>query len=185
MSRGAGSAFAATLAVAALSVHELAFLLAGTEPGTDHGYLVTLAPMLAAVAAAAGLATVLLPSLGGERDPAPRLSPLPVAVALVAIFIVQEASEALIAGGGAEALAASLTAAWSLPALSLATAAAIVSFLSLLHRLGESLARLIGAPQAPCRGPGLAAAGLPSQASRRIRSPMAFGIACRPPPFGS
>lgn len=184
MTTGSRSTFAAALSVAALTVHELAFVLAGAERSADHGYLATLAPMLIAIAVASGLTAVLLPSLGRIAS-APRMSPLPVAAALVAIFICQEAGEALLGGGGPEVLADSLTAAWSLPALALAAAAAIVGFVSLLHRMGEGLASLLVFGDAPSLGSGFAATGLPAQGPRLIRSPMAFCIACRPPPVSA
>jgi len=109
---------AALLAVAALAVHELRYLLApiddGGAPAARHGYLAILAPVLAL--ALAGALGQRLSVLAGAR-PGPRPSPEPptsatrlwlaCAAALLVLYVSQETLEALLSGarGGALSVA--------------------------------------------------------------------------------
>ncbi len=109
---------AALLAVAALAVHELRYLLApiddGGAPTARHGYLAILAPVLAL--ALAGALGQRLSVLAGAR-PGPRPSPEPptsatrlwlaCAAALLVLYVSQETLEALLSGarGGALSVA--------------------------------------------------------------------------------
>lgn len=154
---------AALLAVAALAVHELRYLLApiddGGAPAARHGYLAILAPVLAL--ALAGALGQRLSVLAGAR-PGPRSSPEPpasatrlwlaCAAALLVLYVSQETLEALLSGarGGA---------------LSVAVGQGGWVAAPLAGAMGALIALVLRAPQAPLAMGGAArpraAAGTP------------------------
>jgi plasmid stabilization system protein ParE len=114
---------AAILALGALAIHQLSYLLAhGDEAGRalalhGHGYLTTLGPALAAAAVAllaATLASAALPPHAGRsrRETCFELRAVALALAVFAIFFVQELAEGLLSPGHPDALAAFLETGW-------------------------------------------------------------------------
>lgn len=174
----------ALLLPAALLLHEGAYALSGEAAAAPHGYLELLVPAAAALCAAVALATALAPLLGAPAAERARRSPLALAAALVAIFTVQELAEVVLLGGGAEALAAALASAWLLLPLGLGLGAAVAVAVELLGWAGERLAELAGPgrPRGAERAP--AVPSLVPPATPKL-SPLAFGLARRPPPVSS
>lgn len=185
MSTSVRLSLAAGLALGSLALHRLVYEVSGSEVAPGHGYLATVLPMVLAVALAVALSAILLRGTGGHsHQPAPRLSPLPVAAGLAAIFGVQETLELILTGGGAGAIGDSLSVAGPMPALVLLVAAAIVAIVVWLDRVGSRLALVVGrsvevASSRPTRSPVPQA---PILFALRIL-PMAFGLARRPPPL--
>lgn len=174
------------LMAASIALHQIAFGLAGGGLIEAHGYLATVVPLLVGTALALALTSLLLPLFdgsGARRDQP--VSPFPVAAALAAIFVVQELAEALVGGTGVAGLEASAAAAWILPPLVL-VAASLVSWAALMiGRAGERLA-LVVRLRPPGRAPRPRSAAAPALADfDAASSPLAFGLARRPPPAGS
>jgi len=177
--------FAAVLLPAALLLHEGAFALSGGGLLTAHSYLHVAVPVAIAIAASLALAALLLPALRPDRGgPIREEAPLWIAGALVAIFVVQELTEALVLGGGASGLAASLAASWSLLPLALAIGLVGAHVLELLDRSGRRIAALLASP--PQRYARSAAPVVRSTGRRTTRpllpTGLSFGFARRPPP---
>lgn len=177
---------AAALLPAALALHEGAYALAGGETaGGTHGYLERGAPLIAALAVTLLLAALLGPLFGARPGGAPdRRAPLALAGALLAIFLTQEAFEILALGGGMTALTAALATFWiALPfALVFGTLASQV--VVWLERAGGAIASLAaGIPPRPRAPEPRAPSGTPAR--RFAPSPLAFGLARRPPPAGA
>ena len=185
---------AGVLALGALALHQLRYLLAyGGDAGRalsaqGHGYLTTLAPLLVALAVAVALAAVVLPALAGDdrARPAPRFARrcAAYAAALLAVFWVQEVAEALLAGGHPDGLAAIFGGGgWLAAPLAIGHGALAAAVAAVLDRAEDGLACAIAGlrdrlPRAP-RAIGIPPAG---PVHRLTLSPLAFGIARRPPP---
>lgn len=174
----------AILAPASLLLHELAYAIVGGGLLGSHGYLELLLPLSAALAGSVAFASLVAPALGvpGEDRHQP-YAPLALAGSLLGIFMIQELTEALLLGGGAEGFAASASAAWLAPPLALLLGALGAGLIIALERTGRLLGqapelrhppfpRMEGAA-AEHRGPDLA---LPAGAG------LSFGFARRPPP---
>lgn len=174
----------ALLLASALLLHEGVYAAAGGGERASHGYLELAIPALVALAASLILASLLLPLLGAARGaPAAPAAPLALATALVALFGVQEATEALLLGGGASELLRALTSAWLLTPLALLLGALITAAVLWLGHAERALCELLGPTRRrarrPARRAGRGAAEIPV---RTAIAPMAFGIARRPPP---
>lgn len=174
----------ATLPPAALLLHEAVFAVSGGGLQASHSYLELAVPLVAALTASAAVAAILAPILArpGESCRVGR-APLSLAVALIGIFVFQELVEAVLLGGGLAALAAALAAAWALPALALVLGSAAAALIVGLQRTSELILRLVGSP---------AGRGGRQPTESRLRdaairgsaiSPLAFGLARRPPPL--
>lgn len=173
---------AAALLPTALILHELTYAISGGGDRGSHTYLDLALPILVAIAVAIAAASLVLPLLGrgaGERGVA--LAPFGIAGALLAVFAGQELAEAVLLGGGAEAFAAALASAWLLVPVSLLLGLAATGVVHTLDRTED----LFLATRR--RRPGLRyprfGAGRPSSPRFSFAiSPLAFGLARRPPP---
>lgn len=177
---------AAVMLPSSLLLHQGAYALSPPSDGGGHGYLELAIPLLVALAASLALAALLGPTLlpraaAGERASA-RPGPLAFSAALLAIFAGQELVEALLLGGGPAALATALAGASLLLPLVLLLGLVCAAAVELLGWAGIRLAELI-APHGPRHSR--------ERRGRRPRlgrdaagplSPLAFGLARRPPP---
>jgi hypothetical protein len=177
------------LAFSAFGLHQLRYELAhGGDAGPrlaaeGHGYLAGALPFLAALAVAALLATVLCARLGSpvsRRSPGARA--LAYAIAILAVYCSQELLEGALAAGhpaGLDAVAGS--AGWVALPLALvlgAVTALVVVALELVEAVlvsdpGERLRLIPPRVHGRARDPRRRAGAL---------SPLAFGLARRPPP---
>jgi hypothetical protein len=184
---------AALIAVAELCVHQLRYLLSfGGAAGDQlarqgHSYLAGAAPVLAALAVSLIAAGVLRAALGGRRPirfaSLPRRTAL-FALAILAVYCVQESVEGVLSPGHPAGLAA-LLAHSGLLAVPLSIACGAVG--ALLDRSFSCLEQLVAAHLSPARRRSRAAprARLPRSPGLAVRaaSPLAFGLARRPPPL--
>jgi hypothetical protein len=192
--RGSVLRSAALIALAALAVHQLRYLLAygaGTQEALaaqGHGYLLHAVPVLIGFGVAAIAAGLLRAALRSGSSPAlatPRLRALVYAASILAVFVVQESAEGLLSAGHASGLAAVFAAGGWL-ALPLA-----VLFAGLCAVLDGGIAMLeaIVAARAPRsirqRAPRCSLPGASRRPARLTSLPLAFGLARRPPPLGA
>lgn len=173
---------AAALLPAALVLHEGAYALGGGALTGTHGYLERGAPVIVALVLSLLLAALLGPLLGarpgGGSD---RHAPIALAGSLLAIFFAQELSESLVLGGGMAALTAALAIVWLALPFALVFGALAAQLIVWLERAGDALAALAaGLPAMPREG------GSHQPPDLLLRSfspsPLAFGLARRPPP---
>jgi hypothetical protein len=183
---------AALIALAAVAVHQLRYLLSyGSGSGEElarqgHAYLFQALPILIGFGVATVAATLvraaLSPAPGRPAIASPHLRVLVYAAAIATAFAVQETAEGLLFAGHASGIAAVLGAGGWL-ALPLATffgalCAALDGGLAKLESLLATAALPSGRPRAP-RGHG----AFVSRTSVPLASrPLAFGLARRPPP---
>jgi hypothetical protein len=184
---------AALIAVAELAVHQLRYLLAfGGGTGEQlahqgHSYLAGAAPVLAALAISTVAAGILRAALRGRRPiqsaSTARRAAL-FALAILAVYIAQESVEGLLAPGH-PAGAAALLAHGGLLALPLAIALGAVA--ALLDRGFTGLERFVAGPAERRRPRATVRARRPRAPELAVRaaSPLAFGLARRPPPLPS
>jgi hypothetical protein len=176
---------AALLPTAAL-LHECAYLFAAEPVPSVHGYIGTAVPWVVALTASLVAAALLLPLLR-SRFPASsagadRRAPFALAAALIGIFLVQELAEGLLLGGGAEALAGALAAAWVVLPLALGAGLLAAAAIESMERGAVAVAGLLE-PRVSRDRPN-AHAFVPRSATPAVLShaPLAFGLARRPPP---
>jgi hypothetical protein len=178
---------AALLAVGAAALHQLRYLLApgpSGDLGQDaHGYLVALLPLLAFLVMSAALATLIRGTEGAPPSRAP-LAPRICAfsVAMLAIYVCQESFESVLAAGHSGGLTTLLDGGgW----IALPLALAIGALTALLARVLEGLERAIAVAHTErtrSRAPSVRGRPLPARIMRLASSPLAFGLARRPPP---
>ena len=174
--------FAAILMPGALLLHQLAYALAGGALAAPHHYLEVLAPLAVAGAASVALGSLLPPILGRDDGSPQPFVPLALALAMLGIFVAQEAVEASLLGGGAAGLAASLSVAWLAPPLALLLGALGGALLLALDRTGRILAAAVAEPPAWSRRPPSETAPDGPSLNPLACSGLGFGSACRPPP---
>lgn len=173
----------AALLPSSLLLHECAYALTGGADRSSHSYLEIAIPLLAAAAACLAVAIVLAPRLGaGGAGGIGSLAPFVLAGCLVAIFGVQELTEALLLGGGPAALAGAAAAAWLLPPLALVLALLATGLIEWLERAGRLLVAIHADPSAPARAGRPPVVPSPVGISLPSPRPLAFGLARRPPP---
>lgn len=178
-----------TLALGALALHELRYLLgsgAGLDAHASHAYMAQAVPVVVALATAL-LAAALLAPLGGSPHRAGRRSVTRRAVLyaglLVVVFAAQELTEAWISGAGLDAIASLVVSSgWIAVPLALAlggVAAAATRTLEVVER------RLEAANGSTLRTRRRREAS-PKLAGTSVRplatDVLAFGLARRPPP---
>jgi hypothetical protein len=186
---------AALLAVGALTLHQLRYLLAyGERAGAElerqgHSYLEVGAPLLVAVAAAVLVASVvvpalvrLTPALDAEACTTERAAGY--AAGLLAVYFAQELTEGLLAAQHPAGLAGALGAGgWIVLPLAMALGAVAAIARGWLHHAEQRLTDVLerrSLPRAPRRAPAPVLAP--------VRRPLSllslrFGFACRPPPL--
>jgi hypothetical protein len=175
---------AAILAVGAFALHQLAYLIAGASSTelAAHGYMADLLAPVAVLVLAAALATLIR----GTEGALPTRAPLGRRIAifggaLLAIYFGQESLEVLTAGHAAGSPAMLTTGGW----IALPLALTIGTLSAVLARALEAFERVVAVVHAErrrsrppaVRGRPLAAPGL-----RLPSTPLAFGLARRPPP---
>lgn len=178
---------AAALLPAALVLHEGAYGFAGSREIGAHGYLAAILPLIALVGGSLLMAALLLPALRPRADVGgtAALRPFSIALALITLFAVQEGTEIVLLGGGLGQLVALLASSWLLLPLALLLGAGGAAIVAALERAGAEIARRLGVCGEPlghrsrARVPRLR----PAQARRHTFSPLAFGLARRPPPL--
>jgi hypothetical protein len=185
---------AAVLTLGALALHQLSYLLAhGDGAGRvlaahGHGYLSTLGPILVTASLALLAATLARAALTPRSSPprrqgCPELRAAALALAVLAIFFVQELVEALLSPDHPQGLAAFLEAGWVALPLAFPIGALAALALGVLER-----AALMIAAATPARRLRSAPRDLRPTGSRRERgAPLArlglrFGLARRGPP---
>jgi hypothetical protein len=179
---------AAILAVGAFALHQLRYLIA---PGasssaalSSHGYMTDLMAPIAVLVLAAAMATLIR----GTEVALPTRAPLGgriglFALALLAIYAGQESLEALLTTGDLATAGETLVAGgW----IALPLAFAIGSLGAVLARALEVLERVIAVVHTErhirSRPPAVRGQSLPARVLRLSSSPLAFGLARRPPP---
>jgi hypothetical protein len=178
---------AAILAVGAFALHQLRYLIA---PGasssaalSSHGYMTDLLAPIAVLVLAAAVATLIRGTEGALPEGAPLGRRIVVfGVALLAIYVGQESLEAILATGHPASPAAMLAGGgW----IALPLALTIGALGALLTRALEAVERAIAivhAEQARSRPPLVRGRALAARRLRLTSSPLAFGLARRPPP---
>jgi hypothetical protein len=178
----------ALLALGAFAVHQLRYPAsygdgAGAALGAQgHGYLETVLPFLVAIAVAVTLGTCALAVFARRRDLGRgRAGWAFCTAALLAIFFVQESAEGLLSEGHPSAIAA-LTGhnGW----IVFPIAAVIGRVVAWLVRGLTSIERTLAAAVLPRRSRHSSDRALPPEAPGPVvrPSPLAFGLARRPPP---
>ena len=189
MGRARHVRIAAVLALGAFTLHQLRYLIAFGGSSSEelarqgHGYMAAGAPGLAAMAAAALIATLLRARLGEglARGSFTRRTAV-FTLSLLVIFAAQESLEGMLSAGHPAGLAA-IFAAGGYIAFPLAVP--IGALAALLVRALEGLEIAIAGRRMPAavrRPPRSAGQPLPSCGTRPTHVPMAFGLVRRPPP---
>jgi hypothetical protein len=183
---------AALIALATLADHQLRYLLAyGSGAHAElarqgHAYLSAALPVLIAFAVAALGAGLLRAAVGAGSDrkaiAPPRSRALLYALSIAAAFAVQETSEGLLFAGHSSGLAAVFGAGgWIALPLALGLGALCALLDGGLARL-ESLVAPAGPANVLPRAPRLRGAVAAQASPSLTSSPLAFGLARRPPP---
>jgi hypothetical protein len=181
---------AAILAVGAFAVHQLRFLIAfGGASSAElaqqgHRYMSELMAPIAVLVLAGVLATLLR----GTEGASPTRSPLArrVAVftaALLSIYVGQESLEGLLAAGHPGGPAALLAhGGWLALPLALAIGGLCALLVRALERVERAIAVVHAMRPARSRPPASRGRPLPARGPRLPSTPLAFGLARRPPP---
>ncbi|MBS1677555.1 MAG: hypothetical protein JST08_09230 [Actinobacteria bacterium] len=183
---------ASLIALGAFAVHQLRYVFAyggdaGNElAGQGHGYLTHLVPLLLGFGLAILTARMVRRLLGGNSSPRAerRLKATSYAFGIAAVFCCQELAEGALFAGHAAGLAA-IFAGGGWTALPLAALFGVLA--ALLDRGIEAIGSLVAPADDPptARAPQrVALPGAPPRLGRRL-SPIACGLAQRPPPLAS
>ncbi len=183
---------AALIALAALAVHQLRYLLAyGSDAHTEllrqgHAYFFQSLPVLIVFglsAIAASLVTAVLRGPAGTAIESHRLRALLYATSIAAVFAVQETAEGLLFAGHASGIVAVFAAGgWLVLPLAMlfgALCAALDGGLAKLESLVARAESRLSRPRAPRRHRATGSRTAVPLASL----PLAFGLARRPPPL--
>jgi hypothetical protein len=178
---------AAALVPSALLLHEAVYIVAGGAEAAAHGYLAKVLPVVAVLVGSLVVAALLLPAIRAGREGqvgagAAVFRPFAIAIALVGLFVAQEGVEIVLLGGGLGQLAAVLAGSWLLLPLALLLGALGAGVVEVLERAGACIARLIGPTPGQLHRRTSSARPASLQTRGRRTSPLAFGIARRPPP---
>jgi hypothetical protein len=176
---------AAILAVGAFVLHQLRYLVTGGSSPAElagHGYMTELIAPIAALVLAALLATLIRGTEGASPARASLGRRTAVfAGTLLAIHLGQESLEAALAAGHLVGAASALTGA--LVAVPLAIAIGGLS--AVIARALEAIERVIAVVHAAprrSRPPAVRGRALAARGLRLPSTPLAFGLARRPPP---
>jgi uncharacterized membrane protein YgdD (TMEM256/DUF423 family) len=175
---------ASILAVGAFALHQLRYLIASGASSAEHsahGYMTDLMAPIAVLVLAGVLATLIR----GTEDAAPARAPLGrrialFAGALFAIHLGQESLEALITGHAALVDAVLRGGGPALP-LALVIGALSALLASALERVERAIA-IVRAERVRTRAPVVHGRALSVRGISLPSSPLAFGLARRPPP---
>ena len=180
---------AAVLALGAFALHQLRYLIAfgGSSSAhlasEGHQYMQGMLPPIAVM----GLAAILATLIRGTEGAAPSRAPLGrrivvFAAALLAIFLVQESLEGLISAGHPEGPATILAAGgWLAVPLSLVIGLVAALLTKALEGVERAIA-VVHAERRRIRPPAVRGTASAVRRSRLTLSPLAFGLARRPPP---
>jgi hypothetical protein len=176
---------ASILAVGAFGLHQLRYLIAGGSSPAElagHGYMSSLLAPIAVLLLAGALATLIRGTEGAspERSPLGRRIAL-FAAALLAIYLGQESLEAVMTVGHPTGTAMFANGGW----IAVPLALAIGSLAALLARALEAFEQIVAvvhANRSRSRAPAVRGRALPARVLRLPSSPLAFGLARRPPP---
>jgi hypothetical protein len=183
---------AALIALAALGVHQLRYLLAygggahGELARQGHDYLFGALPILAGFAIATLAAGLLRAAITSSPSPAlasARTRAVIYAAGILAVFVVQETTEGVLFAGHASGFAAAVAAGgWLALPLALAFGSLCTLLDGGLALVERSVALAAGSPP-----PRRSRLRLPADGRSRIAIPLAsrplqFGLARRPPP---
>ena len=172
---------ASILAVGAFTLHQLRYLLAaGGTSAEGHRYMADLLPPVAVLVLAAILATLLRGTEGASASRAP----LPRRIAafagvLLAIYVGQEVFEGLLAQGHTTLLA---DGGWIALPLAIAIGALGALFARALESVERAIARVHSERPLRSRAPAVRGRARAAQGVSWLASPLAFGLARRPPP---
>lgn len=178
------------LALAAFALHQIRYLLAyGSQSGEQlshqgHDYLASALPVLAGLALAAVVATLLGARLGTRLTGSPGTArrALVYGAAVFAIYAGQELLEGALSAGHPAGLGALLYAGgWLAAPLALAVGAVTALLARGLESIECVLSRAEPAVRRP-RAPARTGSPRPPRRLTALLSPLAFGLARRPPP---
>jgi hypothetical protein len=183
----------AVLSLGALAVHQLRYLFGyGANAGAalahqGHGYISGVVPVLLAMTLAALLSSVLAGRFGAPAPSRPRVAGriLAYAAVLLATYCVQELTEGVLASGhpaGLEGLFGN--GGWIVFPLALLVGAFAWAAVRGLEAVEARFAGPLSASRAARRAPASIGAARPRQGSAPVlqTSPLASGVARRPPP---
>ena len=183
---------AALIALAALGVHQLRYLIAygggahGELARQGHDYLFGALPILAGFAIATLAAGVMRAAITSSPSPAlasTRARLVVYAASILAVFVVQETTEGALFAGHASGLAAVLAAGgWLALPLALVFGALCALLDGGLALVEQSVAAIVEPPPTPRPGIRVAARGRSRIATPLASRPLQFGLARRPPP---
>ena len=178
---------ASILAVGAFGLHQLRYLIAsGPSASAEHaahGYMAGLMAPIAVLVLAGALATLIRGTEGAapERRPHGRRIAL-FAGALFAIFVSQESLEAVLAFGHPALVESMLSGGgWVAVPLAIGIGAASALLAGGLERVEHAIA-IVHAKRLRSRPPAVRGRALPARGLSLTFSPLAFGLARRPPP---
>jgi hypothetical protein len=178
---------AAILAVGAFALHQLRYLVASggasSAGHSAHGYMTDLMAPIAVLVLAAAMATLIRGTEGALPARAPLGRRIAVfTLALLAIYLGQESLEALLSTGHLATLAAVLAAGgWVALPLAL-TLGALGALLARALEVVERAIAMVHADRVRSRAPLVRGRALAARCVRLASSPLAFGLARRPPP---
>ena len=190
-SRASVSRIAALISLGILAVHQLRYMLAyGAHSGEElahqgHGYLLHALPVIVAIALAVLAGGVVKALWSGHARPSAALSRsrrwVSYAAAILVVFATQELFEGVLFAGHPAGIAALLSSGGWLAVPLASLAAAAVAFADGLFSELEAIAAALSQVAVP-NAPQNPAAPATSPLRRRPASPLAFGLARRPPP---
>ena len=180
----------AVLALGAFALHQLRYVIAfGGSSSAElarqgHGYMADALPVLAVFALSALLGTLIRSRFGPTLARAPLTRRTAAfASALLAIYLTQESLEGALAAGHPGGVAAvAVAGGWLAVPLALLLGGLAALIVRVLEDIEVVLAaRLVRAPLP--RAPRVRGRGRPTLAARLLATPLAFGLARRPPPL--
>ena len=177
---------ASILAVGAVGVHQLRYLIAGTSSPAElagHGYMGSLLAPVAVLVLAGVVATLVRGTEGASPEGAALGRRIAIfAGALFAIYMGQESLEAILAAGHPPLLGSMLAGGgWLAAPLALGVGALSALVARALERVEHAIA-VVHARQVRSRPPAVRGRALPAGTLSLTFSPLAFGLARRPPP---
>jgi hypothetical protein len=177
---------AAILAVGAFAVHQLRYLIAPAASSAElgaHGYMTALLPPVAVLALAGIVATLIRGTEGASRRRVSLRRRIAIfAAALLAIYVAQESLEAILAVGHPGQLAAVFSGGgWLAVPLALAVGTVAAVLARALEAIEQVMA-VVHARRRRTRPPAVRGRALPARGPRLPSTPLAFGLARRPPP---